>query len=427
MSTTKFPTSQPLFGPRGPSFHGKGRLSSLKAQSALESGAYAHLEEAEYNRRIRKEEQKNSEATEPESESRHLPPKCRCKGPRTEDFCPGNLESPTRSTDAAEAGCPSKLTDMVIEEHEPSRRLSDAALHRLWVEESDDEYRLEDLPTDRWMGEFTKYVRRQLRMPMAGSRDHLRSNRHITAAINPHRASRSDRSNVSDRNKKRGRETVEQRVKRSRLSPGVEPVLGADDANGETWLPGSKPRAMSASRQAKKRSREEQDVEANKRRRLSPEIGDEPNGLSALDDRSPSELSVDRSKSDAAHSRDVRQRQRKRRIQEWLSSVASTEPSSALPPEQISTDNREGRAPAERRRSPADSTVTRPSVTQDKVLMKRTYATGKKLRKKPWFERFLEEPRRTRSKGSRNFYELGETGRGLTYELRPSQRSGRSW
>ncbi|KAI4191733.1 MAG: hypothetical protein LQ348_003442 [Seirophora lacunosa] len=319
---------------------------------------------------------------------------------------------------------------MVIEEHEPSRRLSDAALHRLWVDDSDDEYRLEDLPADQWMGEFTKYVRRQLRVPMAGSRDCLRSNLHITAAINPHRASRSDRSHVFHRNKKRGRETVEveeQRVKRSRLSPGVEPVLGADDANGETWLPWSKPRAMSASRQAKKRSREEQDVEPNKRRRLSSEIGDEPNGLSALDDRSPSELSVDRSKSDAAHSRNVRQRQRERRIEEWLSSVASTEPSSALAPEQISTDNREGRAPAERKRSPADSTITRPSVTQDKVPMKRTKAKGKKLRKKPWFERFLEEPRRTRSKGSRNFYELGETGRGLSHELRPSQRSGRSW
>lgn len=75
-----FPTSQPLLGPRGPSFHGKGRLSSLKAQSALESGAYGHLEEAECNRRIREEKQKNSEANEPESESRHLPPKCRCKG-----------------------------------------------------------------------------------------------------------------------------------------------------------------------------------------------------------------------------------------------------------------------------------------------------------------------------------------------------------
>ncbi|KAL8956771.1 MAG: hypothetical protein Q9193_005794 [Seirophora villosa] len=302
MSTAKFPTSQPLLGPRGPSFHGKGRLSSLKAQSALASGAYGHLEEAEYIRRIRDGKQKNPEAKKPESESRHLPPKCRCKGPRTEDFCPGNLESPARSTDAAEAGCPSKLTAMVIEEHEPSRRLSDTALHRLWVEESDYEYRLEDLPADQWMGEFTKYVRRQLRVPMAGSRNRLRSNLHITAAINPHRASRSDRNNVSDRNKRRGRDTVEvegQRVKRSKLSPGVEPVLGADDANGETWLPGSKPRAMSASRQGKKRPREAQDVESNKRRRLSPEIGDEPNGLSALDDRNPSELSVDRSKSDA--------------------------------------------------------------------------------------------------------------------------------
>lgn len=57
----------------------------------------------------------------------------------------------------------------------------------------------------------------------------------------------------------------------------------------------------------------------------------------------------------------------------------------------------------------------------------KTRARDKKELALPGLSSFLEQPRRTRSKGTRIFYELDEQGRDLTHKLRRSQRTGRSW
>ncbi|KAI4115702.1 MAG: hypothetical protein LQ341_007717, partial [Variospora aurantia] len=108
-------------------------------------------------------------------------------------------------------------------------------------------------------------------------------------------------------------------------------------------------------------------------------------------------------------------------------SVTSTQPASTRrPPKQNSSGNREGQGPTKGERSQANSRITRPPVTQDKASMKKTNARNKRGRKQPWFIRFVEQPRQTRSKGSQTFYELGERGRDLTCDLRPSQWISRS-
>ncbi|KAL8922215.1 MAG: hypothetical protein Q9208_005294 [Pyrenodesmia sp. 3 TL-2023] len=59
--------------------------------------------------------------------------------------------------------------------------------------------------------------------------------------------------------------------------------------------------------------------------------------------------------------------------------------------------------------------------------IKRSRARDKKELALPGLSSFLEQPRRTRSKGIQTFYELSEQGRGLTHKLRRSHRTGRSW
>ncbi|KAL8761546.1 MAG: hypothetical protein Q9184_002340 [Pyrenodesmia sp. 2 TL-2023] len=66
-------------------------------------------------------------------------------------------------------------------------------------------------------------------------------------------------------------------------------------------------------------------------------------------------------------------------------------------------------------------------ATRAASAIKKTRARDKEGLALPGLSSFLEQPRRTRSKGIQTFYELGEQGRGLTHKLRRSQRTGRSW
>ncbi|KAL9020381.1 MAG: hypothetical protein Q9185_002355 [Variospora sp. 1 TL-2023] len=515
-------TSQPLPGSQRSSLVDKSRLGKLKAQSALEMGvniervtrvrgrgAYESLEESNYNKQNEEQhrlekEQKRSQAEELNSESGYLPQECRCQGHVADDFCPENLQSPTRSADDLEAvyqdSRQAKLTDMVIEEGEPSKRLSGDALHRWWLQDSDEEFHLEDLPSDWQTDELIKFSRRQLRMPMPGNEERVRSNLHISSTIEPQPAVPSDLSNVPDRNKKRGRETDElEGVKRRRLTPEHERVLHSYQVTGDIRLSGNNPISMTAAPPNKKRTREEQDAGQSKRRKLGPEVEDTLNNISTLNGQSRAELPVnqfkidsdgsrspslhqevpetpqpdqevsqlsDRSRSPSLHrevtetpqpecegkqpihrSAAARQRQRERRQRSLThptiaspaivdpepqaaspidTSVASTQPASTRPPKQNLSGNGECQGPTKGERSQANSRITQPPVTQDKASMKKTNARYKRGRKQPWFIRFVEQPRQTRSHGSQIFYELGERGRDLNYDLRPSQWIGRS-
>ncbi|KAI4130994.1 MAG: hypothetical protein LQ341_006405 [Variospora aurantia] len=186
-------TSQPLPGSQRPSLVDKSRLGKLKAQNALEMGvniervtrvrgrgAYESLEESNYNQQNEEQhrlekEQERSQAEELKSESGYLPQECRCQGHLADDFCPENLQSPTGSADDWEAvyqdSRQAKLTDMVIDEGEPSKPLSGDALHRWWLQDSDEELHLEDLSSDWQTDELIKFSRRQLRMPMPGNNE----------------------------------------------------------------------------------------------------------------------------------------------------------------------------------------------------------------------------------------------------------------
>ncbi|KAI4287409.1 MAG: hypothetical protein L6R35_003332 [Caloplaca aegaea] len=497
-------------------------MGKLKAQSALEMGvniervtrvrgrgAYESLEERNYNQQNEEQhrlekEQKRSQAEELKSESGYLPQECRCQGHLADDFCPENLQSPTGSADDWEAvyqdSRQAKLTDMVIDEGEPSKRLSGDALHRWWLQDSDDEFYLEDLPYNWRTDKLIKFSRRQLRMPMPGNEDRVRSNLHISSTIEPQPAVPSKLSNVPDRNKKRGRESDElEGVKRRRLTPEHERVLHSYQVTGDIWLSGNNPISMTATPPNKKRNREEQDAGPSKRGRLGPEADDTFNSISALDGQSRAELPVNHFKIDAGGSRSpslhqevtetpqfghemrqvshgagkgplhqevpetpqqeregkqpihrsaaARQRHRERRQRSPThptiaspaivdpepqaalaidTSVASTQPASTRPPKQNSSGNGECQGPTKGERSQANSRITRPPFTQDKASMKKTNARNNRGRKQPWFIRFVEQPRQTRSHGSQTFYELGERGRDLNCDLRPSQWISRS-
>ncbi|KAL8933761.1 MAG: hypothetical protein Q9211_005601 [Gyalolechia sp. 1 TL-2023] len=111
---------------------------------------------------------------EPSPEPWYLPSRCRCTKHMTQDFCEGNLKTPPGSmTESAaewnEAQRP-RLEDMVIDEHAPSKRFSDAELDLVWTIDTAEAYNPRNFPFWAKQDDITIHLQRQLKRSRPGGR-----------------------------------------------------------------------------------------------------------------------------------------------------------------------------------------------------------------------------------------------------------------
>ncbi|KAL8997801.1 MAG: hypothetical protein Q9188_006240 [Gyalolechia gomerana] len=169
---------------------------ALCAQVAREKGfaIYEDLLEAEFKKfgetlkaRLKRHredgEQMGEDAPKRKAARRHKhspepwyrPKRCRCTNHMTPGFCEANLKTPPGSmtgfsAEWDEAQRP-KLENLVVDEQEPSKRLSDAELDLVWSYDEPEAYNPRGFPAWAKKDEVTLHLQRQLKRSRPGGRE----------------------------------------------------------------------------------------------------------------------------------------------------------------------------------------------------------------------------------------------------------------
>ncbi|KAI4140286.1 MAG: hypothetical protein L6R39_005863 [Caloplaca ligustica] len=492
----------------------RGYASWKECEDVYKAKVESELKEMEANyQRLRDDEKIQEEEApqlqQPKSDRWYYPERCHCTGkliggslplPQlsmstehlNEMFCPGNLKSPAGSMDGFDDGQVdrprdgltgverTRLENVKVYEGEPSKRLSDVHLHRIWSLDGTDEDVSEPIAPWFHNDELIRHLRRQQRREKQGGRHPLAIVSHAVS-VKSQSVLPSDPPAISSQNNKRTRESPEvKQRKRKRPSPKTEPSLRRQMASDDSPQSTSQLDCTASASPSRKRSRDEPEEEPNKRRRsgsgaepkLYPVVASEYQdrqqpaiGHSEVDPRrSPSAELLDVPTVDEVQQFELETQQAaykalelKRRLEaarqckreraqgsrggrgiiiskvqvvteiaqsplQLDATTTSCQPCPKPPMKAHKEKKHEGRLSSKRgvsRNAPAGN-PRRPANGASSIKKLKTKGTAGVTEQ--CLRDFLDQPLRTRSRDSKAFFELGKKS-----QPRHSRRTGRSW